>query len=244
MSGVYVVVATNGKGEIEVCETFAGQQAAVSCVQEVSGNTFNHYPNVEVMSDNSIRWNYVKTTDKVVSIYWKAIKISHVSQAQVIDIVNQAFGLKYESISKDDETYLRGTPVPLTIQIPIIIEPSDIDIQKLISDEFARCDRMPGGFDWNDNPVLSAMLFEDPENVKPSSSLSDVQKMALVTARVKKLPNFSLLVPFVGTFIQSSALHELKANTTIGKQIIKMECDLLDRIREEEIKVQYQIRDY
>lgn len=236
MSGVYVVVASNNCGEVEVCEVFAGQQSATSCVQEISGSMFNHYPAVEVMGDNSIRWTYVKTPERTVSIYWKAIKISHVSQEDVAHIVDQIVGVK-------DTLTVRFSKVideDGSVKASALVEDSK---QSAINTEFLKSEQMPGGFDWFDKPVFSVTLFEDPENIKPTSELSDAQKWGLVTARVKKQPNFSLLIPFVGTFIQSSALEELKKKSVIGDQIVKMECDFLDSIRDEEINLQYIIRD-
>jgi hypothetical protein len=225
MSGVYVVVSTRD-GEVEVCETYAGQQSAVSCVREISGDTFNHYPVVEVDSDNSIQWKYVNNPHHTVSIYWKPIRVDHISKSDVDNLLGHMFS------AINDDGSIKASAL---ISVPVVVANDTDELAKFTNEEFARSETMPGGFDWNDKPVFSVQLFEDPESVKPTEDLTQDQRWALVTARYKKM--------FQG-FERDVVLLELKNKTALGQHSVDRECELLDRLRGEQIDTLYKVRDY
>jgi hypothetical protein len=87
---------------------------------------------------------------------------------------------------------------------------------------------LPGGWDYNNIPITMALLTDDPYAVKAYNDLTTQQIRALVFARIKKRPNFSILIPGYGTFVQNSALKELEKNSVIGEQIIDAEINFLN----------------
>jgi len=110
------------------------------------------------------------------------------------------------------------------LQSPILQSP-------IISDDPAHRD-LPGGWNRNGKPVTMASVIDDPGFIKPYNELYNAQLKALVTARIRKRPRFSMLVSGVGTFLQKEALNEIKDGTVIGDRIIDQEyewlCDFLD----------------
>lgn len=88
---------------------------------------------------------------------------------------------------------------------------------------------LPAGWTYNNKPATMADLFDDPYNVKPIDSLSEAQKWALVTSRVSKRLNFTAYLPGIGNCNQPAALLELKNKTTLGKEIVELECTWLDQ---------------
>lgn len=89
---------------------------------------------------------------------------------------------------------------------------------------------LPAGWDYDGNPVRMDTLKLDPECVKSTKELSPAQQWALVIARVSKRPHFSWPTSF-GTFVQFSALAELKNKTSIGMNIFHAELQFLDNFR-------------
>lgn len=93
---------------------------------------------------------------------------------------------------------------------------------------------LPVGWSYSGKPITMADLLSDPYNVSSIYSLSEQKQWALVTSRVKKRPGFTVHLPSIGTFIQTSALHELENKTTLGHEIVMLECVFLDRVLSEQ----------
>jgi len=93
---------------------------------------------------------------------------------------------------------------------------------------------LPAGWDHAGRPIRMDFLISNPEYVKPTWELTENQQWALAIARISKRPNYSLKL-LMGTFIQSSALQELKNRTVNGRCILVDECDFLDTVRESSV---------
>lgn len=93
---------------------------------------------------------------------------------------------------------------------------------------------LPAGWTYNGKPITMADLLEDPYNIKPTYDLSESQRYALVTSRIKKRPQFFLSIPSIFRGDQKAVLHELETKTNIGHEIVMLECVFLDRILSEQ----------
>jgi len=108
---------------------------------------------------------------------------------------------------------------PTHLQI-VVVEPKD-DPEDM---------DLPGGWDLNNKPILVRDLCDDPYSVKDFHSLTAKQQIALVTARIRKRPNFILNIPGWGTFNRDAALVELNPVSHIGEMIIESDLDILDKL--------------
>ncbi len=212
MSGAYIVIGANQLGEIKFCEAFAGRQSADVRARELIGQTNTHqYPTIKVEQDNSIEWTYYKGALGSVTVHWKSIQIDSVAAAP--------------NFWQNLQTSHPSVPVPVPVPSPTpaagVIAPTLFDGAETI----------PGGFNSDNKPVFLDYVMDFPDDVKPTSDLSESQRWALVTAYTKKHPRFTVYIPGAGTFIQSSALPELKGKTDLGRQIVSTICNQLDDFR-------------
>jgi hypothetical protein len=97
-------------------------------------------------------------------------------------------------------------------------------------------DSLPGTFAYGTNvhrkkPLRIADIKADPHNALYTFELSDQERAALVTARIRKRPGYSFSVNsenFDLLLNQNEALAELNVLTNIGIDIIDNECGLID----------------
>lgn len=79
---------------------------------------------------------------------------------------------------------------------------------------------LPAGWTWNGKPITVIDLQNDPYSVKYYSQLSEKEKIALVTARLRKRPSFLININGVGTIYQKLALEHVTKQDYIGQRIV------------------------
>jgi hypothetical protein len=91
---------------------------------------------------------------------------------------------------------------------------------------------LPGGWTKDFKPILMAEVINDPHNVLSYYNLTYNQKRALVLARLRRRPNFSMLITNFGTFLANAAIYEVQNDTMIGADIVAEEITWLENFRE------------
>lgn len=98
-------------------------------------------------------------------------------------------------------------------------------ISKPVDDPFEKS--LPGGFTYDGKPVNMDYVISHPDDVVLPLSLTSEQQLALVTARIRKRPNYSLSV-YGFKLEQFNALDEIKNKTYYLKDLVKAELTVLD----------------
>lgn len=202
MSHVYIVVATRDS-EIEHCEAFAGAQSALGRAFQLASDKsgrgridlFNASPSEENMSDGSVRWVFMDTNKQSVTVTFRKIEDSLLS-------------------SKDPLSVLPSIAVAPSAWVdPIVSSP----IHKRPYDFMDRS--LPAGWTVEGKPALMGDMIDNPTNMEDPQHLSEDQKWALVTVRVKKSPLYHS-APINGyTYFHEEALDQLDEQSMIGEQI-------------------------
>jgi hypothetical protein len=97
----------------------------------------------------------------------------------------------------------------------------------------------PAGWFQNGKPAKMSDLRKNPHDIVPIYDLSENKQWALVTARIKKSPDYNEYIPsmYDEDFVvdQEQALIELKNRSDKGHDILQHECLFLENIRESEL---------
>ena len=102
----------------------------------------------------------------------------------------------------------------------IVVEPKDDPEQR----------NLPAGWDYNGKPITVEEMLQDPSAVKEYDTLTTKEIVALVTARIRKRPNFVINIPGCGILNRDEALLELSKMSHIGDMIIANELLVLNRM--------------
>jgi hypothetical protein len=231
MSSVYVVVSIKNGAELEVCETYAGVQHALGRAFALAHfasiqhpEWMVHSPNEEATGpDGSLRWVFLDTSHNYVAVHYKKILDAIPSKRDPLESIR--------ALSTSDG-YRLFNPVAQPIRIIDGYQSAFAPSPTPKDDPTDRS--LPAGWTYGNKPATMAELLDYPYDVKSTKELTESQKWALVTSRVKKRLGFSLLVPGTGTFVHRSALKELEGKTALGTEIVRLECEWLDRVREEQ----------
>jgi hypothetical protein len=217
MEGVYVVLGiVSSILDVKVCEVYTDKDAAfksaIALAEEVCPphrtDWLDRNPQEE-KSERLSRWVFLDTSAKAVMVTFQKIIES---PAGVNDL---------RSVPDD----------PISLPDPVIqVIPT--------SKDDAEDRSLPGGWYFNNKPAIFGELLDDPFSIRTSFDMTEDQRWALVIARIRKRPNFSMFVPGKGTFTVNSALIELKNKSSIGLMIRDLELDWLDSVREESIMKQ------
>lgn len=210
MSSAYIVLVVN-KIEIELCEAHAGRMAAFTKAISIAKEKYptrpewiNENPKEESL-DIGCKWDFVNTSNTMISVYFQPIQ-----NPQIVITPPQTVFL-------DSCGSVQMTPPPVV---------------KPMKDDPAN-DSLPGGWSAVDNkPITMEFVKNNPYKVKDYQSLSHAQQKALVVARIRKRPNFSILLNGYGTFIRDSALREFDNNTDISDILISKEIGWLEEFLE------------
>ena len=212
MSGAYIVLVIDDNVEIRECETYPGFESASKKAIEFA------YENHCVFVDDNPQeidgcWNFVNGNDLRVCVLFR--QMNDVPKP----IPNNNSGVYMSS-------WQYGGAITTQVN-PVIIKPMDYPME----------DTLPAGFSLTDKPLTIADLIADPYQVKHTRDLTDNQKWALITARIRKRPNFLMNVGIfgVGYVSQSEALDYLKAKDQAGLIIRDHELKMLDEILEQEL---------
>jgi hypothetical protein len=109
--------------------------------------------------------------------------------------------------------------------VPTVVPPVDDPFEDSLPCTFAY------GTNWHrKKPLTVADVKADPHNALYPYDLSEQERLALVTARIRKRPNFSTKIdPFSSIVInQKETLAELKARTTLAQEVVNNECVLIE----------------
>lgn len=87
---------------------------------------------------------------------------------------------------------------------------------------------LPAGWSYAGKPVTIADLIDNPSNVYHTWHLSEAQRWALAIARISKRPAFTVYIPGKGNCDQFAALNALKGKTSLGQEILLLECNWLN----------------
>lgn len=202
MSAVYVVISINN-GILEICEPYAGSNAALSRAFSLAKlrsfldkEKFDPIPN-EVSANGNPRWLFISTSKTYVAVHYSDILINP-------EVFDPMLGFNSSTVSDAD---------------PIVTYDAPYD------------DNLPGGWLLNKKPATMKDLWETPELVKSMYDLNSAQMIALVKARISKRPNYHLDIPSCGIFNQASALQEINLNTLAGEEIVENEIEWLEELR-------------
>ncbi len=203
MSHVYIVVATKD-ADIETCESFAGATQALGRAFQLSsdksgvGRTdlFNPSPKEEVMTDGSTRWVFMNTNKQSVVVTYRKVESSLLSQKDPLSVIATRF--QNVAIPSLSDKYL-----------PVY----DFKDRSL-----------PAGWRKDGTPVLMGSVLDDPYNMIDPFTLTEAQKWALVTARMRKAPNYKSRYSLLDS---RDMLLELKKRSPIGLGIRDIEIEEL-----------------
>jgi hypothetical protein len=92
-------------------------------------------------------------------------------------------------------------------------------------------DELPGGWNYDGQPITMKQVREAPDNVKFSYQLTEAQRWALVKARIIKSPNYHVVM-------NSDTLDQKRALAILGKSwrevlswglnLVEYECEFID----------------
>lgn len=230
--GVYVVVSTTSSADVEVCEAYAGAEAALgrawslATTKASSKDWAASNPPEEHLTDGSIRWTFLDTSRNFVAVYYRPIETALLSKKDPISVAGD---MGTTTVKKGVIFATLNPGAAGGIGIPASGSVAPPPNEKLNPD-------LPGGWDLSGKPVLMRVLIDRPEDVEAFTNLKDVQRNALVTARISKNPGW---VMFWDNHIwtQSEALTELKSksSSTVMDRIVNFEIAWLEGILNESL---------
>jgi hypothetical protein len=219
---VYIVVATK-ESDIENCEAYAGAQVALGRAFQLASNKSGHgrtdlfisSPNEENMSDGSVRWVFMNTNKQSVAVYYCNIESALMS-------------------SKDAGSFLPAVSMSAPADPPIH-QPSRLgyaDSPKIIEPYNFLDPSLPAGWKLDGTSALMSDLLSTPQNIVDPLTLTEAQKWALVTVRVRKSPGYK--GRFQGNlYLQDAVLIVLEAKSMAGENIRDDELQSLASLRED-----------
>lgn len=225
MSHIYAVVATKDS-DIETCEVFSGVQLALGRAFQLASNKaglgrtdlFDAAPAEETLPDGTLRWVFMDTNRQSVVVFYRPIADSLLSQ-------------------KDPNSVVLNIP-PVRIGMGIV-NPRDVAVTVTNSPgiiiDFLD-PRLPVGWKFDGTPAFMSDMEERPSEVKdPLNDLTDAQKWALVTARIRKNHNwFGTPKGHSGTAVyRHQAIKEVLDKTALGQSLRDFEMENLHALRED-----------
>lgn len=224
--GVYIVVSTNTSANIEVCEAYAGAEAALGRAWSLATtkDTPQHgwtvaNPPEEKLSDGSIRWTFLETSKNFVAVYYRPIETTLLSKRDPL------LALRDTVMSIDPTATITPIAPPPPSNVTVVSVPND----KLSMD-------LPGGWTRDGSAVTLRTVVDDPDDILPYDQLSSSQRKALATARIAKNPGWVMLWDN-HIWVQSEALAELKSGVSslVVDRIVGFEVNLLNDLYQESL---------
>ena len=209
MDSVYLVLGYSS-GELPYCELFSdpniASTIALSAAQELAKDTnwVQKNPPALPLTDGSIQWTYLDTSKNFVCL--RFMKVKEANSGPMVNNMPSRFSLN---------DCHQKTPLPVDRSM----DPADLSL--------------PGGFSYNNHPLTMEDIKNDPWGVKPTTELTGHQKAALVTARIRKMPNNKWnLFGKEDSLNQKEVLVLLEKNNSAQEldELISMECLVLDII--------------
>lgn len=222
MSATYVVIAVKNGCELEICEAYAGSNAALGRAFSLAHlrsflnkETLIPVPTEIKSEDGSIRWVFISTDKTYVAVHYQNILV---------------YPLAYEPLK--NSVHPDPVPAPATVTLnQAVIDP-------IVTFDDPYEDTLPGGWwEWSNKPATMKDLWEKPGDIKPMFFLTTPQKWALARARIAKRPNYHLDIPGLGIFDQTRALKSLDAKNIEGEEIMEDEIQWLEEVRNDRYDV-------
>lgn len=224
MSATYVVIAIKNSAELEICESYAGANAALGRAFSLAQlrSFINKEPQIpvpdEVKSDDgSIRWVFMNTDKTYVAVHYSNI-------------------LVYPNAFEPLKNSVHPDPVP-----PPITQLNNAIMDPVVTFDDPYNDLLPGGWLDNKKPATMKDLWDTPEQVKCIYDLSGAQKWALAKARISKRPNYHLDIPGLGIFDQTRALLEINAKSSAGEEVMEDELEWLEGLRNDRYSFLFEV---
>jgi hypothetical protein len=209
---MYLIIAISDSAEIKASELFLEQEPALDRTFELASeladshslNWVDPQPAEEILDDGSRRWVFLETNKQFAGCY-------HLE-------VNEHKG---SLLTKNSSATDVVVPQITLSQIKSRLNQSRLDRN------------LPGGF-YGKKPMKMGDLIDNPYSVDPASSLSVQQKVALVTARIRAIPDYSWIT--AGCVCDKAAcLNMLSIDSIESRFLIAEECDFLDELRDDRI---------
>lgn len=214
MSAVYVVIAISNGADLEVCETYAGSNAALGRAFSlaklrsfVNKEWLVPDPSEEKGPDGNPRWVFISTNKTYVAVHFQRILITPEN---------------YEPLKSP----IHPDPSP-----NVTVQTNQAVLDPVVTFDAPYDDALPAGWFLDKKPATMKDLWETPELLKSAFELSSTQMWALVKARISKRPNFHLDVPGFGIFDQARALREIDQKTVAGEEVVESEIEWLEDVR-------------
>ena len=213
MSAVYIVLSISSSFGIDI-ECHSGFMKANEKALEIAkakgiDHKINKNP-LEQKTDNSIIWVYFSDESNFIAVVFQSIKSPNKSNyfaQKGLSGLALSNPMPMGGFTSDGYQLFKQPPTT------ILDDPA--------------CDELPGGWDYNGKPITMAIVKSEPLSVRSYSDLNFAQTEALITARIKKRPNFSILVPGIGTFLQKESLIEIANKTLNAGYIMDIELNWL-----------------
>ena len=230
MGSVYTVISIKNGAELETLEVYAEVQHALGRAFALAHFASIQHPEWMVHApieeatgpDGSLRWVFLDTSKNYVAIHYKPIMDAIPSRKDPLDVVKNFS-------TSDGYRIFKNTPA-----VTLVDGYHSMFHSKPLSKDDPTDRSLPAGWGYDNKPVTMDTLLDYPYDVKSTKELTEAQKWALVTSRVRKRLGFSIFVPGTGIFVHRSTLKELEGKTALGADIVRLECEWLDRVREEQ----------
>lgn len=251
----YVVNVVTNQAELVVCELYASYSLASSRALALAracavSNPLWVNPNApeEKMEDGSIRWIYLETSRFLVTVSFKHVKDYLPASDSLEELRNNSNFIKFgDSLKNSVDTVVAPVIAPTGIVIAdgyhqslhdTVYQPSAFPVAPVVvvgdstppapvlpPDKF-NDSTLPFGFSISGKPITMEEAVNDPFMVAFFDTLTENKEWAIVTARVKKRPSFSVNTK-AGLLNQQAALKELNEKTAVGVEIRDNEISLL-----------------
>lgn len=245
MDKVYLVLAIKNSAEVKACELFLQEDPALdrayeladSIISTFDGNTsawITPYPVKETLDDGTNRWLFLETSKQYVAVHLLPVNDGKLGFIK--------FGSTPQSV---------GLITAIQIQPPAAPQPHPgcTDTTKLggilndyivfgssstaLDDRYKKSS--PGGFSVSGKAVNMEFLLANPRDVLPTKDLSDVQRIALVKARINHIDNYTCNWASGLSWTKDHVQLYLSSNNEFAAPVIKSECGFLDDIRDQAI---------
>lgn len=214
MDKVYLVLHISPGTEVKATNLYLNQEVALDMAYSLASEVAEdrtlwlaQNPDKEVLDDGSARWVFFETSKQYVGVLELPVNDKTFSPGAYNDLVKQS------------ATFVASPPFS-GINYPIHVNRDD----KLDG-------KLPGGFDLSGKPIKLEVLLTDPHSVLSTYSLSDKHREALVTARIRAIPNYTFKWASGEVWTKDHTIFHINKKLEHAKTIIDFECDLLDGLR-------------
>lgn len=241
MDMVYCVIGIKFKNKELYTDYFASKDLALNAAWKLGSSLtnddrHNFISNPDPVNNGSADeqiWVFVDSDEAYVAVEYRLV-VENNDQITIDDPFNldpvklEELKRFVESLTHNSFDHLLGQVTSLLLNDSMVSLPDPVALPPTVQDDpFA--DNLPGGFTYDNKPLTIGDIKADPYCSHSIYSLSDAQKTALVTARIRKMPNYYYkdIAP-ANNRLQSLALEEIKNKTSLGEDIVRYEIAILE----------------